>query len=94
MLHSSCQNLLSQERKELQDNKVSNLQKLEAASVEIEEEAAGVAASVEAVEHQEVVVDLEVEQEEEVEEEAPQEEEGEAIDSYQLLPHKILTLVN
>lgn len=82
MLHSSCQNLLSQERKELLANKVSNLQKLEEASAETEVEEA-VASGVEAVELQEVVVDLEevATEEAEVEEEAPQEEEGEAIDS-------------
>jgi hypothetical protein len=79
MLHSSCQNLLFQERKELLANKVSNLQKLEEASAETEVEEA-VASGVEAVELQEVVVNLE-EVAVEVEEEAPQEEEGEAIDS-------------
>ena len=78
MLHSLCQNHLSQERRILWANKVSSLQKLEAVSEEAE---AAVASVEEVVEHQEVVVDLEVDQAEEVEEEAPQEEEGEAIES-------------
>ena len=77
MLHSLCQNHLSQERRILWANKVSSLQKLEAVSEEAE---AAVASVEEVVEHQEVVVDLEVDQAEEVEEEAPQEEEGEAIE--------------
>ena len=74
MLHSSCQNLLFQEIKNQWDNKASNHQNQEAVLVE-----AAVAA-----EHQEVVVDLEVEQEEEAEEEEPQEEEEGAIDSIYL----------
>lgn len=79
MLHSLCQDHLSQERRILWANKVLSLQKLEAVSEETEAEAA-VASEEEVVEHQEVVVDLEVDQAEEVEEEAPQEEEGEAIE--------------
>jgi len=77
MLHSLCQNHLSQERRILWANKVSSLQKLEAVSEEAE---AAVASVEEVVEHQEVVVDLEGDQAEEVEEEAPQEEEGEDIE--------------
>ena len=86
--HSLCQNLLSQERKTLWDNKVSNLQKQEVALVGVEVEVASAAA--EAVEHQEVAVDLEVEQVAEAEEEEPQEVEEEVIDPKYLLSKSLL----